>query len=310
MLQMRNFAVPGLCAALLAGCSGALNDARRMTPTGSEFAREIYKGYVKLAEAELDETDFQDTYLYALRARSAAMGNPEPLETVGLRHVPQEQREEIGRARARLATAFEAGAKTRKPGDAASAQIMFECWLQEQEENIQPADIASCREGFETAIASLEADLTPKKVSLELSPPHRLVSNAAEKAPNTGIVRASLDSTPKTPAKTKFTVLFDLGAAEVKEAAKRVIEQAAAAARLLGATVIKVSGHADRVGSDAYNVALSDRRARSVSGALVDIDGARHKVETEAFGEGQPAVATPDGVKEPRNRRVEIELIN
>lgn len=309
MLQMRSLAVPGLCAALLAGCSGALNDARQMTPTGSEFARELYKGYVKLAEAELDETDFQDAYLYALRARSAAMGNPEPVEAVGLRHLPEEQREEIGRARTRLATAFEAGATTRKPGVAATAQIAFECWLQEQEENIQPADIASCREGFETAIASLEADLTPKKVSLELSPPQRLVSNAAEKAPNTGIVRASFDSIPKTPTKTKFTVLFDFGAAEVGEAARRVIEQAAAA-RLVGATVIKVSGHADRAGNDAYNVALSDRRARSVSGALIGIDGARHKVETEAFGEGQPAVATPDGVKEPRNRRVEIELIN
>lgn len=310
MLQMRLLAATGVCGALLAGCSGALNDARKMTPAGSEFARELYKGYVKLAEMELDETDFQDTYLYALRARSAAMGNPEPLESVGLRNLPEQRRDEIVRARSRLVAAFEAGAKTRKPGEAANAQIMFECWLQEQEENIQPKDIAACRKGFETAIGSLETELVPKKAALEIEPTLSLATAAAEKAPDAGIVKASVESNPKPPTKTRFTVLFGFGAAEIRETARRVIEQAAAAARLIGATVIKVSGHTDRAGTDAYNVALSDRRAKAVADALSGTDGARQKIEIEALGETRPAVATPDGVKEPRNRRVEIELIN
>ena len=54
------------------------------------------------------------------------------------------------------------------PGPAAHAQVMFDCWMQKQEENSQPKDIGRCRAGFFAALAKLEAQ--PKKMAAKPMP--------------------------------------------------------------------------------------------------------------------------------------------
>ena len=296
MSQLRIIAATALCASALGGCSFALNDARDLEPAGTEFARELHKGYVQLAQRELDENDFADARAFALRARRAGTGQPEPPENPGLRKLPAKHHASLSEARGRLRAAFDAGARTTAPRSAARAQLMYECWAQEQEENFQPDDIAACRTGFETAMTQVAARLQPQK--------------AESTRPEGGIIKASASAVaPAVPQKTRFTVLFDLDAADIKAAAREVIDQAIARAKVLGATAIKVSGHTDRVGPADYNRRLSERRADAVARILKTVDGAPRKIETRALGEDQPAVETPDGAKEPRNRRVEIELV-
>lgn len=295
MSQLRIIAATALCASAVGGCSFALNDARDLEPSGTAFARELHKGYVQLAQRELDENDFTDARAFALRARSAGTGKPEPPENLDLRKIPQKHHAPLTEARARLRAALDAGARTRTPRSAARAQLMFECWAQEQEENFQPDDIAKCRDGFETAMAAVASNLQPQK--------------AQSARPEGGIIKASVSTVAPTPRKTRFTVLFDLDAADIKAAARDVIDQAIARAKVLGAAAIKVSGHADRVGPADYNRRLSEKRADAVASILKNANGSPRKIETLALGEDQPAVETPDGAKEPRNRRVEIELI-
>jgi outer membrane protein OmpA-like peptidoglycan-associated protein len=69
-----------------------------------------------------------------------------------------------------------------------------------------------------------------------------------------------------------------------------------------------VTGHADRSGSDAYNMALSLRRANAVKDQLVREGIAANQIVVVGRGESQPLVPTADGVREPQNRRVEIVL--
>ena len=47
---------------------------------------------------------------------------------------------ELSEAPARLMSAFAAGARDMAPMQAANTQAKFDCWMQEQEENFQPAD--------------------------------------------------------------------------------------------------------------------------------------------------------------------------
>ena len=68
------------------------------------------------------------------------------------------------------------------------------------------------------------------------------------------------------------------------------------------------TGHADRSGSDAYNVELSRRRAEAVASLLASAGIPRASITTDARGEEQPRVPTADGVREPQNRRVEITV--
>jgi outer membrane protein OmpA-like peptidoglycan-associated protein len=69
-----------------------------------------------------------------------------------------------------------------------------------------------------------------------------------------------------------------------------------------------INGHADRAGDDSYNLALSAKRAEYITNLLVKNGFSANRVTYYAFGETDPAIDTPDNVRERANRRVEIFL--
>jgi outer membrane protein OmpA-like peptidoglycan-associated protein len=75
--------------------------------------------------------------------------------------------------------------------------------------------------------------------------------------------------------------------------------------QLAGITVV---GHADRAGPEEYNMQLSERRSNTVAAELVRAGIPAQVIDTEWFGETQPAVPTADGVPEQANRRVVVDF--
>ena len=71
---------------------------------------------------------------------------------------------------------------------------------------------------------------------------------------------------------------------------------------------ILLIGHTDAVGTGRYNDRLSEERAMRVRDALVRLGIAEETIVVEWRGKREPLVATDDGVAEPKNRRVEIEV--
>jgi outer membrane protein OmpA-like peptidoglycan-associated protein len=269
--------VAGITAGLvlLAGCSGQqLDDAEMIQPTGSEFSQNLYDGYIDLAESEYDQGDYRDSDKFANRAEQASAGGVVAPEEIAARALPAENTGELTEARARLMAALDAGAADRDPSRAAEAQVMFDCWMEQQEENRQPADIARCRDGFYAAVD--------------------------------GIAPVAM-SKPK-PEAVRFIVYFPTDKAVLDDNAQQVIAEAQAAAAKLGQPVVKISGNADTVGAAEYNQMLSEMRAQAVAKILAAGDLPIKAVVTEAHGESQPAVMTADETAEPRNRRVEIIL--
>jgi len=84
------------------------------------------------------------------------------------------------------------------------------------------------------------------------------------------------------------TVLFDYDRSEVRPVEAPKLDEFAA--RLKGRTYdrLEAAGHADRIGGDAYNLALSKRRAEAVRDYLAGKDVDAQRVRTEAMGEAQP----------------------
>ena len=105
-----------------------------------------------------------------------------------------------------------------------------------------------------------------------------------------------------------FLVFFDWDRAEIRGDARRIIAAAAKAARRGSITRIEAIGHADRSGPEDYNLALSKRRAAAVRAELVRNGIDAREIVVRGLGETSPLVSTPDGVREPQNRRVEIIL--
>ena len=87
-----------------------------------------------------------------------------------------------------------------------------------------------------------------------------------------------------------------------------MVQQAAQYAMTGNATQVVVVGHTDTSGSAAYNVRLSERRAKAVADSLAGMGVNQSVMTVDWKGETQPAVQTGDGVKEPLNRRTTIDI--
>jgi iron complex outermembrane receptor protein len=103
-----------------------------------------------------------------------------------------------------------------------------------------------------------------------------------------------------------YLVFFDFNKSDLTAQAVSIVNQAAANAGPAKVTQLTVTGHTDTVGSDAYNMRLSRRRAESVAAQLEKDGIASSEIQIVAKGKRDLLVPTADGVKEPQNRRVQI----
>jgi len=108
------------------------------------------------------------------------------------------------------------------------------------------------------------------------------------------------------PVAHSYMVFFDFDKSELTQDAVAIVDQAAKNAAPAKATEITVTGHTDTVGSDAYNMRLSKRRAESVAAQLQKDGIPSSEIAIVAKGKRDLLVPTKDGVKEPQNRRVTI----
>ncbi|QQS15110.1 MAG: OmpA family protein [Rhodospirillales bacterium] len=113
---------------------------------------------------------------------------------------------------------------------------------------------------------------------------------------------------PVVSGKKSYIVFFDFDRALITPTAATTIKQAATDAKAGKSTRLDVTGHADKSGGDAYNMALSLRRANAVKDQLVREGIPANQIAVVGRGESMPLVQTADGVREPQNRRVEIVL--
>ena len=114
---------------------------------------------------------------------------------------------------------------------------------------------------------------------------------------------------PAPPAPLRsYIVFFDWDKADIRADAQMVLDAAAAYAKRRGLVRVNLTGHADLSGKTGYNMKLSLRRAQAVRVAFIKLGISASDISLVGRGESQPLVATADGVREPRNRRVEISF--
>jgi len=113
---------------------------------------------------------------------------------------------------------------------------------------------------------------------------------------------------PPPPAPQSFMVFFDWDSAKLNPQATNVLGQAAAAYKTKGSARITATGHTDTTGSEAYNMALSLRRANAVKDVLVQQGVPATAIAVVGRGMQGLLVATGPNVREPQNRRVEIVI--
>lgn len=108
------------------------------------------------------------------------------------------------------------------------------------------------------------------------------------------------------PPPQTFTLYFETGATALTADSQKLFATIISAVERRTAISIRISGHTDATGSDRLNDALALERAKQVEALLLQQGVKPELISVTSHGKGNPAIPTPDGVPEPRNRRVVV----
>lgn len=265
-----------------------VSELRNRNITGDSFDANLAREYKTYADYEWEEMyDWSDAEKHAIKGNLAAVGKtPMPNDPADWNIKGQAELNELQGARSRLIASLDGGGRMTVPPLAAKAQASYDCWVEQQEEGHQPTHIAACKDIFLQAMADLDAAMTPKVAAV----------------PKT-------TTTTVTQEIAREVVFFDFDKAAIRPQELAKIDRFVTRMKSLDGAELTIVGHTDTSGTGDYNQTLSAERARAVNTKLVT-DGMRVRdlsdLNVYAQGERQPAVITGDGVREERNRRVEI----
>ena len=272
-------------------------------PEGRGFSFYLAQGYRRYAKHEDNANDFEDAAKFLHRAGAVERGERIEPEQIHLRILPVWAVDDLVYARQRLMRALSLGAAERLPKIAANAQVAFDCWMEQQEENIQPHDVARCRKDFEAFIVRLE--YPPVKLPAPLPP-------APECAPLPAYQpKTAAPAVLAAPAcNKKIDLFFELDRHDLPAESAQNLREAVAHIQNTPGSRLELRAHADRSGSDEYNDALSRRRLNSTVSALQQLGLPLDRISiARHYGETRPRVPTPDGTREAANRRVEMHVV-
>lgn len=284
--------------AALSGCTAftsfseveALNDAQ---PVGSPFTQALTGEYREFSNSEKDNFDYPDALHFARKGLATASGETVLPEPVADWNLDEKHIQELGAARGRLIVAYDLGARETAPALSARAQAKFDCWIESQEEHWNDTDVP-CKKDFMDALAQLEGQLQPQAPAQEMVEPMN----------NYGVD----PNAPMAAENAMYLVFFDWDRSDIGTGAQSVLDAVAAEVAKNPPASISVVGHADTSGPDDYNERLALKRANNVKNALVQRGVDASIIMVDARGEKEPLVATPDNVREPANRRVNISF--
>jgi OmpA-OmpF porin, OOP family len=247
------------------------------TQNATSFTAALASEYAALAGSLHRAGDVADADYFARKGVNARRGVAVPPEDNANWAIPLEQpfglRTKLAQARTRLLAALDSGARDRAPALAARAQARYDCWVERTEDNWAAAQNGACATEFLAAMDQLEG------------------KPAAATAPTSNLVN----------------VFFEFDRARLTREAQQIVAQIATQMknRNLSATLV---GKADLTGSDSYDLALGRRRADAVARELARLGVSHDHIAVDSVGKRQPPVKTADGVREPRNRVVEVTL--
>jgi outer membrane protein OmpA-like peptidoglycan-associated protein len=116
----------------------------------------------------------------------------------------------------------------------------------------------------------------------------------------------ALESLP--PAPQTFTMYFEFESETLTAESRTLLADTMQAVKRRPAPDVLVVGHTDTTGSPASNFELGLRRAMAVRVMLIGAGLDERAITVTSHGESQLLVITPDGTREPRNRRVQITV--
>lgn len=269
---------------LLAACAEnpSLEVLREIKPAGSAYQNALAQNYRDYAEQLTKESRFDFARYFADKGLHAAQGHEVLPEDPARWQFEGETLDALSTQHAALLRIISVSSSTQ-PELTASALLAYDQLVALTDQHAAAETIDETR----AVLAELLVRLGDVQVASEAAPP----------------------PPPTIASEVNRTVLyFPFDHDRLGDSALGALSQLARELELRHTVTLAINGHADRAGSAEYNIHLSERRAMFVLRALAKAGIPEAKMAYFAFGEGDPAIPTDDGVREPKNRRVEITV--
>lgn len=292
MAMVKNVLLALLSLTLLTACesSRSLETLRIAAPAGDAYQKALAASYRDEAENRALAYDWGASEYFAHKGLAAAYGHDVEPEDPAVWGLSSSALADFTAARGKLLAAINHNRSTQ-PELTASAVLAYDRWLVAEHSRLEASAVQEQRGLFEAILTKLE------EAHVDSS-----VTTTSDAAP------APIAKSPTTPDENVVVLYFPFDSARLGDSAKGALAQLMRAVGTKNEGTVSINGHADRAGSEEYNLKLSERRARYVLHELEKAGVPSKRMKYFAFGETDPAVATEDGVPEPKNRRVEVFL--
>lgn len=272
----------------LSACTNLQNLEKKGTAANSAFNQALAEEYLGYAQKEAGIYDWIDSSFLAKKGLRATKGKQVKPEELRHWYITKPFQADLQWGYDRLMAVWTDETKQSRPKQLAKVQRLYDCWMEEQEESWQAEAIETCRLNFLLEMSKLEQDLglgkTPKVA--------RRVTKDVYVQPNVVFNERKL--------------YFDFDSDKVKD--QDIVNQITQRVDSMKEYIVRISGHADRSGPKEYNDKLSNRRAIAVSEKLIAQGVNVRSDDLYSYGENYPAQPTVDGVANPKNRRVEVNI--
>ncbi|MBN8531845.1 MAG: OmpA family protein [Alphaproteobacteria bacterium] len=270
-----------LLALGLSACTSL--DTLRSTPLPQDgFQARLAADYRSFAEHLASRNNWTDSEYFAAKGLAAARGQAKLPDTLSRWPVSEADGAALTQARADVLALLNAETIRLYPGRTAHLIFLFDCWAQQ----VSSREVGgySCKEEFTVMLANLRQKLA-------------------------GAVAPQATPAQQERLMERHTIYFDYDLSTLKDDAKRTVAGVVSALGKVGDYFVQLTGHTDRSGTNRdYNHALSEVRAQAVKAEMMRLGVPGGKIATRGAGDTQPVVPTPDGQREEKNRRVEIDV--
>jgi outer membrane protein OmpA-like peptidoglycan-associated protein len=242
--------------------------------------------------------------------------------------VQRQEEERVAKEREAAAAAAKAEAEAKASAEAAEARARADAEAQRQAELAaakeaalraeaqRQADLAAAKEAAMKAEAQHQAEMAAAKEGVLREKEEAAKADAERARKAAEELRAQLleqfnriletRDTPRGLVVNMGDVLFDVGKFDLRPEAREKLAKLSGIVLAHPGLRLEVEGHTDNTGSDELNQTLSERRAETVRGYLVDQGLAGDGVTSKGFGKAVPVADNGSPAGRQKNRRVEI----
>jgi len=278
------------------------------------FLDTLRKGYLEFYKHEVDNRNYVKANIYGKKALATTQNLIPEMEGLFDREIPLSRLNGLLGSKYFVESAFVNGTQDIEPVASAHAQLMFDCWSDQEEirakKKVKELDVLPCQKEFNRARGKLKNALAEIRREEKQKEQARMAAERKQLEAYHKLMMSKALAEQKKMLKRlpEYSLLFfKFDSTKLGITAQGILDKVAKDIVLFNPRKVILRGNTDLVGSDAYNMKLALARGQAAADYLIKNHGIdKRLLDVKAYGENKPRKNPGRTNKDVRNRYVQI----